>query len=154
MKNKIKYLISSILLIFIFFSSISFTNASRWKLDKLLNIKFWVEQIEYKLLELPNRTFTNTKIQVKYNKIKKINRILTQKFYEEYEKWNIDYYTTKWIIKNHKYFIHNINILFTYFESKIKYPKNKSLNNSIINTYSQIRINYNRISFLYNRSQK
>ena len=158
MKNKIKYLVLVSILISSIFSSISLTNASRWELDKILNIKYWVEQIEYKLSELPEKKFTNKIVQKKYNQLRKINKILTQKFYEEYKKWNIDYYTTKWIIINHKNFVYQTTKLFQYIEIKLANPKNKiiqdEVNQKIINSYSQMRISYNRIIFLFNRSQK
>ncbi len=158
MKNKIKYLILVSIFISTIFSSIWLTNASRWEIDKILNIKFWVEQIEYKLSELPAKTFKNRKIQAKYNNVRKINQILTNAFYKEYTAWNIDYYTTKWIIINHKRFIFQTYKLFEYIEIKLENPKSKviqrEMNQKIINSYSQMRISYNRIQFLFHRSKK
>lgn len=151
MKNKIKYLILVSIFITIFFSSISSTNAS--KISDILNINLWVEEIEYKLSELPDRNFTNSTLQKKYIEMQITNRILTKSFYKEYKNWNIDYYTTKWIIKNHNNFIHNTEMLFTYLELKIKNPKYIDVDQKIIDSYSQMRTNLNRINFLYNRSK-
>jgi len=158
MKNKIKYLILVSIFISTIFSSIWLTNASRWEIDKILNINFWTEQIEYKLSELPVKSFKNKSIQAKYNKMRKINKILTQKFYEEYTAWNIDYYTTKWIILNHQKFIFQTTKLFQYIEMKLENPKSRiiqrEVNEKIINSYSQMRMSYKRISFLFHRSKK
>jgi len=155
MINKVKYLILISIFISILFSSIWLTNANnRWEIDKILNIKFWVEQIEYKLSQLPKRTFKNKNIQSKYNQMRKLNKILTQAFYKKYQSWNIDYYTTKWIILNHKKFIYQTSQLFTYIEIKLQNPKYIDIDEKIINSYSQMRISYNRINFLYNRSKK
>ena len=152
-------IIISIILISSFLSAIWLTNANnRWEIDKILNIKFWVEQIEYKLSELPKKTFKNKIVQAKYNYFRKINKILTQKFYSEYEKWNIDYYTTKGIITNHQNFIYQTSKLFQYIEIKLENSKSsitqREINRKIINSYSQMRISYNRINFLFKRSQK
>jgi hypothetical protein len=154
-----KKIILTILFISTLFSSIWLTNANnRWEIDKILNLKFWVEQIEYKLSELPKKIFKNKAVQNKYNYFKKINKILTSKFYDEYKAWNIDYYTTKWIILNHQKFIYNTTKLFEYIEIKLENPKSKitqrEINEKIINSYSQMRINYNRINFLFHRSKK
>jgi len=154
-----KKIILTIIFISTIFSSIWLTNANnRWEIDKILNINFWTEQIEYKLSELPLKNFQNKYVQTKYNKMRKINKILTQKFYEEYKAWNIDYYTTKWLILNHKRFIYNTSKLFDYIEIKLYHPNSKIIqreaNEKIINSYSQMRINYKRISFLFHRSEK
>lgn len=154
MYNKIKYLVLFSIFISTLFSSIWLTNASRWEIDKILNLKFWVEQIEYKLSELPERTFKNKAVQSKYNYFRKVNKILTQNFYKEYTSWNIDYYTTKWIIINHQKFIYQTSQLFTYIELKLKNPKYIDINEKIINSYSEMRISYNRINFLFKRSKR
>jgi len=154
MYNKIKYLVLFSIFISTLFSSIWLTNASRWEIDKILNLKFWVEQIEYKLSELPERTFKNKAVQSKYNYFRKVNKILTQNFYKEYTSWNIDYYTTKWIIINHQKFIYQTSQLFTYIELKLKNPKYIDINEKIINSYSEMRISYNRMIFLFKRSKR
>jgi len=154
MYNKIKYLVLFSIFISTLFSSIWLTNASRWEIDKILNLKFWVEQIEYKLSELPERTFKNKAVQSKYNYFRKVNKILTQNFYKEYTSWNIDYYTTKWIIINHQKFIYQTSQLFTYIELKLKNPNYIDINEKIINSYSEMRISYNRMIFLFKRSKR
>ena len=150
MYNKIKYLIFYSIFISLFFSSFWLANA-RWEIDKILNIKFWVEQIEYKLSELPKRTFKNKTVQAKYDKMRQLNKTLTKLFYKGYTSWNIDYYTTKWIIINHQKFIFHTSQLFTYIELKLKNPKHIDINEKIINSYSEMRISYNRIIFLLKR---
>jgi hypothetical protein len=152
MKNKIKDLLLISIFISILFSSIWFTNAQ--KMNDVLNIHFWVEKIEYELSELPKRNFRNSKLQEKYTEMKILNKILTNAFYKEYTNWNIDYYTTKWIIKNHQNLIYHTKKLFTYFELKIENSKYVEVDEKILNSYSQIRISYNRIIFLYNKSKK
>jgi len=154
MYNKIKYLVLFSIFISTLFSSIWLTNASRWEIDKILNLKFWVEQIEYKLSELPERTFKNKAVQSKYNYFRKVNKILTKLFYKEYTSWNIDYYTTKWIIINHQKFIYQTSQLFTYIELKLKNPNYIDINEKIINSYSEMRISYNRMIFLFKRSKR
>jgi len=153
-----KKIILTILFISTIYSSIWITNASRWEIDKILNISFWVEQIEYKLSELPIKNFNNKSIQIKYDNMRKLNKILTTKFYDEYTAWNIDYYTIKWIITNHQNFIYQTYKLFEYIEIKDENPNSiaiqKEVNDKIINSYSQMRISFNRINFLFYRNIK
>jgi len=144
-----------ILFLTIILLTIQITSASsRWQIDKILNIKFWVEQIEYKLSELPAKNFKSKILQAKYNQMRIINKALTWYFYKAYTAWKIDYYTTKWIIINHKKFIYNTSKLFEYLELKLENPNYIDIDEKIINSYSQMRISYNRIRFLFNRSQK
>ncbi|MDQ7010118.1 MAG: hypothetical protein Q9M94_07575 [Candidatus Gracilibacteria bacterium] len=155
MRNTIKYLILSSIVITTFFSSIGLTNAgNRGEIDKILNIKFGVEQIEFILSTLPEKTFKNKELQEKYDYFRKVNKILTQGFYKKYKAGDIDYYTTKGIIINHEKFIYQTTKLFQYLEIKIENPKYVDIDEKIINSYYQMRNNYNRINFLYSRSQK
>lgn len=147
-------IISTIIFIFIIFSSISSTNANnRWEIDKILNIKFWVEQIELKLSQLPIKKFNNNKLQKKYDYFRKVNIILNKKIYKKYKSWELDYYTTKWIITNHENLIYHTSKLFQYLEIKIKNPRYIDFDDKIINSYYQMRNSYNRINFLYKRSR-
>jgi len=150
MKKIVLFIIS----IWILFSSSLFANAGEWKIEKVLNLNFAVEQIEYKLSELPNKKFKNSKVQAKYNQIQILNKVLTQEFYRKYKSWDIDYYTTKWIIKHHKIFIYNTWKLFEYIGIKLKNPNYIDINDNIINSYSQMRMSFNRIKHLYSLSKK
>ena len=147
-------IISTIIFIFMIFSSVLSTNASnRWEIDKILNIRFWVEQIELKLSQLPKKKFKNKILQKKYDYFRKVNTILNQKIYKKYKSWELDYYTTKWIITNHENLIYHTSKLFQYLEIKIKNPRYIDFNDKIINSYYQMRNSYNRINFLYKRSR-
>lgn len=149
-----KKIILHIIFISILFSSISLTNANnRWEIDKILNIRFWVEQIELKLSQLPKKKFSNNKLQKKYDYFRKVNIILNQKIYKKYKSWELDYYTTKWIITNHENLIYHTSKLFQYLEIKIKNPRYIDFDDKIINSYYQMRNSYNRINFLYKRSR-
>ncbi len=148
-----KKIVLLIISIWILLSNSLFVNASEWQIEKILNLNFAVEQIEYKLSTLPNKKFKNPKVQAKYNQMQKINKVLTNEFYKKYKSWDIDYYTTKWIIKNHRLFIHHTQKLFEFIEKKLKNPKYVMVNNDIIESYSQMRMSFNRIKYLYSLSK-
>ena len=149
-----KKIVLLIISIWFFLSNYLFVNASEWQIEKILNLNFAVEQIEYKLSELPNKNFRNSKVQAKYNQIQQINKVLTNEFYKKYKSWDIDYYTTKWVIKHHQKFIYNTWKLFEYIEIKLKNPHYIDINDNIIDSYSQMRMSFNRIKHLYSLSKK
>ncbi|MCD5380739.1 hypothetical protein LR004_02325 [Candidatus Gracilibacteria bacterium] len=132
----------------VFTSSIS-VNAGEGTIEQMLNLPYAIEQIEYKLSALPEKTFSNSAVQKKYNEIKDINKVLTDEFYKKYKAGDIDYYTTKGIITNHKLFIYNTGKLFEYIEKKLENPNYVMIDENIIDSYSEMRININRIKYLY-----
>jgi hypothetical protein len=90
-----KKLISLIIVTFIVFSSVSHTFAKQGQIEKIINLEFAVESIEFSLSKLPKRAFSNQKVEDKYNHLKQTNELLIKTFNERYQKGKIDYYTAK-----------------------------------------------------------
>ncbi len=147
-------LIKIIIIAFIFFSSTSFSQAKNifdGTFETVFDIENWVENIEFRLEKLWPKIYPNEIVQKKYNQFRKINNKLIDTLQKKYKSWKIDYYTAKGIISHHKVFIYNTKMLFGYISLKIEDNNSSDLDPQIKETYSQMRISYNRMKFLYGK---
>ena len=127
--------------------------AQSWTLGNIINLDFASEQIGYKLLELPNRSFDNTQIQGKYNQLQQMNLLLIEGFYKQYRLWKIDYYSTQGIITAHQKFVYYAGQLFTHLDMKTQFPDDIEVDENIIRSYNHMRTSYRKVQALYNNSK-
>lgn len=144
-----KKIIAIILFLFLF-SIVNFANASEGYIGRLLQINVWPEAYDLSLVSIDDINFISSENQEVFNNFKLSAEILRAEILRQYEAGNISYYTMQGIIKNYKSFVYNTNKLFNYIAIKEARPYYEEADRAIKKYYSEVRIRYNRLSYLVN----
>ena len=137
-----KKIILSIIVVTIFFSSLSNTFASEWYIERLFDMNYWVEKATLDLSELDYIQFNNSKYKNMYYEFKTADGILRKEFIKKYRNSEYSYYQINWIITNYNNFIYHINKFFYYLKLNERGYNSKELDNAIINSYTNMRRSY------------
>ncbi len=143
----------AIIVICSLFSTWNNTFASNGAFEKLLWINASLEKIDISLQSLEKRNIKNEKLKWIYDKFIFIDNALKWEITKQYQNGRFDYYATKGIIKNHWLFVYYVDQLIDYLELKVNNPESKDLDENIINSYSNIRIYYNKMRYLISEEQ-
>jgi len=137
-----KYLVSIIISLSLFFSSISNSFAEESFIDNLLNISYEAEEINLNLSEIKDIKFKEKKYNNLYKKLKKINHILKSGIIKNYKNWKYDYYKTNWIINSYNNFIFYVNDFLLLLKFKEENKNYWEINSALYKTSLNIRSNY------------
>ena len=137
-----KYLVSIIISLSLFFSSISNSFAEESFIDNLLNISYEAEEINLNLSEIKDIKFKEEKYNNLYKKLKKINHILKSGIIKNYKNWKYDYYKTNWIINSYNNFIFYVNDFLLLLKFKEENKNYWEINSALYKTSLNIRSNY------------
>lgn len=124
------------------------TYAKEWFIENFLDLNEWVEKLDIELVNIDNIYFKNENTQNTFDLFKKTSETLKNEIIRKYEKWDFDYYQTKWIITNYKLFVYHTNEYFKYKKLKEKYPNEQEVDDFILKNYSLMRVHFNRIKQL------
>ena len=147
MEKIIKMIIWSLIV----FSTINFTNASEWYIEKLLQINSWVEAFDIELAEIDYYSFTDKQLQNTYEEFIRTANLLKNEIIRKYENREFSYYQTKWIITNYKKFVYFTNQIFYYLSLREQWYTWKDIDYAVIETYKKIRTYYRRLKRLVYR---
>lgn len=152
-----KNLVYIILYIFIFFSiknesiaNYAWENNKEWYIEKLLDLNYWIEEYNFQITEIKNIYFSDKNTQILYNSFRNWEKTLKDEFIRKYKKWEIDYYTMNWIIKNFNLFVYHTNRMFYYISLLEIRGDYKELDNAIIKNYENSRSYFNKTKLLIN----
>ena len=143
-----KKIISLIIVLTIFFSSLTKTFAEEWYIEKLLNLNYWVEEFNLNLSKLNNIYFNDEKNNRIFNELKTVDSLLTNQFMLKYKNWEYEYYEINWIIKNYNNFIYYTNKYFYFIKLNEQRPYYKENNTAILNSYKNMISSYKKIKYI------
>jgi len=144
-----KVLIKVIIWIFFLFSIVSTSFAqTRWQIETILDLNYWIENSDINSIKIDNYYFNNYETYRIHNAFNNASVSLKNEIIRQYRNNNIDYYTMKWIIVDYKNFIYYSNKYFYLMKQKEKYTDNKALDYAIIKNMTLVKSYYTKMKFL------
>ncbi len=141
-----KKIMICIIMLSSFFSSIFSVSAQKWFLSDLLEIQTGLEVYDLENIpKLTSQNYSNAAVQETYNEFMRVDSLLRNEFIRQYRNWDISYYQISDIIQNYKDFLYYTNKTFWYISETERWLRGPQLNNAIADSYSNMRMSYNRI---------
>jgi hypothetical protein len=141
MKKIIRVIITFIIL----FSNLDTTFAEEWKIEKLLDLNYWIEEFKINLAELDNYYFKYDKYNNTYSELKYLNEVLKDGFIKKYRNGDYTYNQINWIITSHKNFIYHANKYFGFLKLQEKYPNDMDMDDAIIKSNTSMRSSFKKL---------
>lgn len=135
-----------------FFSISNFVNASNdWLLSDILKLNYWIQESDIKAIKTKNISLRNLSNQNMYNQFKNLDKTIKNEILRKIKNNEFDYYTWFWVINSYSSFVYNVNKLFELYSLKESGSSDYFLDNSIKNTYFNIRTDYKRVQYLISK---
>lgn len=146
-----------IILLSLLFANINYSYSSsnqeysEWYIEKLLDLRVWIEEYDLTLWWIEQMYFSDSNTQALFNEYKNTILLLNKEIISKYINNEFSYSQINWIISNQKMFVYHINKLFYNISLKDYYPNDKSLDDAILEHYSKARTYYKRLQYLVNK---
>lgn len=147
-----KKIINIIITLSIFFSSMDYTFAEEWYLEKLLDLNYWVEEHSIELAKMDSVSFNNPEFNKVYNELQNIDRVLKDEFIKKYRNWEYTYYQVNWIVTNYKNFVYHANKLFYMLKIEENNPNYDEMGKAILNSYTNMRSSFKKVKNIVKKS--
>lgn len=147
-----KKIINIIITLSIFFSSMDYTFAEEWYLEKLLDLNYWVEEHNIELAKMDNVNFNNPEFNKVYNELQNIDRVLKDEFIKKYRNWEYTYYQVNWIVTNYKNFVYHANKFFYMLKIEENNPNYDEMGKAILNSYTNMRSSFKKVKNIVKKS--
>lgn len=143
--KKIIFIIISIVLVFSI-AKVNISNADF--MEDSLNLNTWLEELNLNKYKLENPNLKNYIHQNQYRILSKINNKLKTAIISQYEKQELWYYQTSWVITNYNYFIYYSNKYFTSLKNKEIYWSSKEIENQIYRNLQNMISYYKKFQYI------
>jgi hypothetical protein len=118
--------------------------------ERILDLKYGVEDYEIQLANLDQMYFFNSSYQSMHSKFKRANIKMKQEIIMYYREWRFTRAQTQGLVKAHKNFVYHTNQVFRNIKYKELDPNFSDVDSAILDNYKQARRSYNQIIKIVN----